>query len=107
MRSVFLAIASIISAFAATLCCLPALVFLIFGSTFTLFGFTEQLSEFRGILSILALVCLTLSIFYFFKKDRSCSLKKTGKKWLLIYVFLAVFVFILLSYPEVLGAIYA
>lgn len=107
MKSVLLAIASLISAFAATLCCLPALIFLVFGSTFTLFGFAEQLSQFRWILSLLALVCFGLSAFYFFKKDKSCSLKKTGKKWLLVYIFLAIFVFILLSYPEVLGAIYA
>ncbi|QCD52881.1 mercuric transporter MerT family protein [Campylobacter sp. RM16192] len=109
MRSVFLAIASIISAFAATLCCLPALVFLIFGATFSLLGSEaiESLTALRPYFTALALICFVASGFYMFKKQKSCDIKNRSKKWVLIYILLAVFVIILLSYPEVLGAFYA
>ncbi|WP_445142226.1 aryl sulfotransferase [Campylobacter sp.] len=93
----------------ATLCCLPALVFLIFGATFSLLSSEaiESLSALRPYFTALALICFAASGFYLFKKQKSCDIKNRGKKWIFVYVLLALFVIILLSYPEVLGAFYA
>ena len=50
MKGFWLALASVISALAATLCCLPALLFLIFGASFSLLSSEaiESLTELCG-----------------------------------------------------------
>lgn len=108
MRGICLVLASIISAAAATICCLPALVFLIFGATFTLLSgeAIDNLTTLRPYFTAFAIICFTVSAFYFFKKPKACSVENRRKKWIFIYVFLAFFVIILLSYPEILGKIY-
>ena len=108
MKGFWLALASVASALAATLCCLPALLFLLFGASFSLLSSEaiESLTELRPYFTALAAICFAASTFYFFKKPKSCDLANRRKKWIFIYVFLAVFVIILLSYPEVLGKIY-
>ena len=107
-RSLWLIFAAIFSAIAATFCCLPALLFLIFGASFSLLSSEaiESLTELRPYFTALAAICFAASAFYFFKKPKSCDIANRRKKWIFIYVFLAVFVIILLSYPEVLGKIY-
>ena len=83
-------------------------LFLIFGASFSLLSSEaiESLTELRPYFTALAAICFAASAFYFFKKPKSCDIANRRKKWIFIYVFLAVFVIILLSYPEVLGKIY-
>ena len=70
MKGFWLALASVISALAATLCCLPALLFLIFGASFSLLSSQaiESLTELRPyftalnkILSILLLASVAFA----------------------------------------------
>ena len=70
MKSFWLALASVASALAATLCCLPALLFLIFGASFSLLSSEaiESLTELRPYFTALAAICFAASAFYFFKK---------------------------------------
>lgn len=107
MKGFWLALASVISALAATLCCLPALLFLIFGASFSIFSGAEALEGYRAPLSALALFCFALSAFFFFKKPRACSLQSGRKKWILIYVLLGALLAFMLTYPEILGGLYA
>lgn len=107
MKNFNLLLISFASAFMATLCCLPALLFLIFGFSFTAFGFAENLAEFRTLLSVISVICFMLWAFYVFKKQKSCPLNRSYKKLALVCLILAIFIGFLLSYPEILGAIYA
>ena len=106
-RSLWLIFAAIFSAVAATFCCLPALLFLIFGASFSIFSGAEALEGYRAPLSTLALFCFALSAFFFFKKSRACSLQSRRKKWILIYVLLGALLAFMLTYPEILGGLYA
>ena len=106
-RSLWLAFAAIFSAVAATFCCLPALLFLIFGASFSIFSGAEALEGYRVPLSVLALFCFALSAFFFFKKPRTCSLQSGRKKWILIYALLGALLAFMLTYPEILGGLYA
>ena len=105
-RSLWLIFAAIFSAVAATFCCLPALLFLIFGASFSIFSGAEALEGYRAPLSALALFCFALSAFFFFKKSRACSLQSGRKKWILIYVLLGALLAFMLTYPEILGELY-
>ena len=109
LKGLFLAAASIVSAAVATMCCLPALVFLIFGASFSLLSSEaiESLTELRPYFTALAVICFVLSGVYFLKKPKACGIGVKRKKRLLIYAFLAFLVIVLLSYPEILGAFYA
>ena len=106
-RSLWLIFAAIFSAVAATFCCLPALLFLIFGASFSIFSGAEALEGYRAPLSVLALFCFALSAFFFFKKPRACSLQSRRKKWILIYALLGALLAFMLTYPEILGGLYA
>ena len=106
-RSLWLIFAAIFSAVAATFCCLPALLFLIFGASFSIFSGAEALEGYRAPLSALALFCFALSAFFFFKKPRACSLQSRRKKWILIYALLGALLAFMLTYPEILGGLYA
>ena len=106
-RSLWLAFAAIFSAVAATFCCLPALLFLIFGASFSIFSGAEALEGYRVPLSALALFCFALSAFFFFKRPRTCSLQSGRKKWILIYALLGALLAFMLTYPEILGELYA
>ncbi|WP_297896516.1 aryl sulfotransferase [uncultured Campylobacter sp.] len=106
-RSLWLIFAAIFSAIAATFCCLPALLFLIFGASFSIFSGAEALEGYRAPLSALALFCFALSAFFFFKKPRACSLQSGRKKWILIYALLGALLAFMLTYPEILGGLYA
>ena len=96
-RSLWLIFAAIFSAVAATFCCLPALLFLIFGASFSIFSGAEALEGYRA----------PLSAFFFFKKPRACSLQSGRKKWILIYALLGALLAFMLTYPEILGGLYA
>ena len=106
-RSLWLIFAAIFSAVAATFCCLPALLFLIFGASFSIFSGAEAFGDYRAPLSALALFCFALSAFFFFKKPRACSLQSGRKKWILIYALLGALLAFMLTYPEILGGLYA
>ena len=105
--SLWLIFAAIFSAIAATFCCLPALLFLIFGASFSIFSGAEAFGDYRAPLSALALFCFALSAFFFFKKPRACSLQSGRKKWILIYALLGALLAFMLTYPEILGGLYA
>lgn len=106
-RSLWLIFAAIFSAVAATFCCLPALLFLIFGASFSIFSGAEAFGDYRAPLSALALFCFALSAFFFFRRPRACSLQSGRKKWILIYALLGALLAFMLTYPEILGGLYA
>lgn len=105
--SLWLIFAAIFSAIAATLCCLPALLFLIFGASFSIFSGIEAFAAYRALLSILAVVCFVSSLVFFLRRPRSCPLGASRKKWFAIYVLLGFLLALLLFYPEILGELYA
>jgi len=98
---------SVISAVAATLCCLPALVFLLFGASFAFLGVFEPLGAYRAYFTVFAIVFFVLFSFYFFKKKVACPIKKVRTRRLIFYIFLFLILVFLLSYPEILGSFYA
>ncbi|MGG7047881.1 MULTISPECIES: aryl sulfotransferase [unclassified Campylobacter] len=104
IKFIFLAI---VSAFMATLCCLPALLFVLFGTSFSFLSFLEPLSQYRTIFTMLSLVSFGVSIFYIFFNQNTCSLDSRRKRWYVIYALLGFLLVILLFYPEILGELYA
>lgn len=107
MRAFWLILTSIGSAIGATLCCLPALLFLLFGTSFSFLSWTQNLYEYRIPLSIVAVICFVISGVALFYKPKSCNLSYKKKKWILIYILFGVILLLLLTYPELLGEIYA
>ena len=98
---------AVASAFSATLCCLPALLFLLFGTSFGLLSWADALAEYRWILSGAAIAFFALSGYYLFRRPQgACSLAARKKRWAFIYVMVGVILLILLAYPEILGKIY-
>ncbi|MDO5666471.1 MAG: hypothetical protein Q4G44_01460 [Alcaligenaceae bacterium] len=94
------------SAVAATLCCLPALLFLLFGSSFGLLSLVGPLEKFRILLSVLALLCFAAFIWAHFFRQR-CGLNRGLRGRRLALVVLVFFgLILLLFYPELLGAFY-
>lgn len=88
-----------LSALLATSCCMPALLFLLFGVSFGFLSFLEYLSPFRIPLSLLSLAILYLSW-----RSQRCSVFtcKLQKRNLYVWIYglvLGAIVFILL-YPE-------
>lgn len=104
---VWLILTSITSAVAATLCCLPALLFLLFGTSFSALSVFEPLGEYRTYFSVFAVCCFGLSLFFTFFKRDSCAVGACKKRWYLIYVLVAILLVFLLAYPEILGSLYA
>lgn len=90
----------------ATFCCLPALLFLLFGSSFGLLVLLAPLEAFRPLLTVLALLSFAFFVWArFFRK--SCALNKRFNARSLIFVILAFLgLLLLLFYPEILGAWY-
>ncbi|CAM5191217.1 hypothetical protein OURE66S_03153 [Oligella ureolytica] len=94
------------SAVAATLCCLPALLFLLFGSSFGLLAIVAPLEKYRLLLSLLAFVCFAVFVWAKFYR-KSCGLRQglKGRSWWLVSLaFLALM--LLLLYPEMIGVFY-
>ncbi|TLD82857.1 aryl sulfotransferase [Helicobacter sp. MIT 11-5569] len=91
---------------AASLCCLPALLFLLFGFSFGIGA--EFLTPYRPLLILLSLLCFAL-YFYFgiLKCDCKNSCINSSKKLKLISgLFLFVILLVVLFYPEILGWLY-
>ncbi|CAD7287360.1 hypothetical protein LMG7974_00257 [Campylobacter majalis] len=105
MRKFWLIFLSFVSAVAASLCCLPALLFLLFGTSFGFLAQAQYLYEYRWWLSVFSIFCFVLYVFYMFKQNKSCNASfKTKSKILLIFGF--VVLNLLLFYPEILGYFY-
>lgn len=94
------------SAVVATFCCLPALLFLLFGSSFGLLSIVAPLEKFRPLFSVLALLSFGIFIWVgFFRK--SCGLNRGLRGRRLVSVLVAFLgLMLLLFYPEILGALY-
>lgn len=106
-RSIWLIFTAIGSAFAATLCCLPALLFLLFGTSFSFLSWAEAMSEYRWALSAVAVTCFVLSAGFLFRSPTHCKVGAGRKKWIFIYVLIGFLLVLLLAYPEILGRFYA
>ncbi|MBE3022295.1 aryl sulfotransferase [Campylobacter sp. RM13119] len=106
MKHVWFIITSAISAFMATLCCLPALLFLLFGTSFSFLSWTSAFYEYRTFFSILSVIFFVASAFFVFYKPKSCALNYAKKKWIFIYVLLGILIVFMLVYPELLGDFY-
>ena len=62
-RGLWFLAAAVFSSLAATLCCLPALLFLIFGASFSFLSWADALSDFRGVFSAFGVACFAASAF--------------------------------------------
>lgn len=96
-----------ISAVGATFCCLPALLFLLFGSSFGLVAVFTSLEALRPILSGLALLSFAVYVWArFFRKQ--CALRhRLTLRSLCFIVLLFLGLMLLLFYPEILGLWYS
>ena len=88
-----------ISALLATACCLPALLFLLFGLSFGFLSFLESLSSFRIPLTLLSLFILFLSYRVHRQKNLTCKMQKRNAYVWLYALILGSIMFILL-FPE-------
>ena len=96
MRGIF---AALLSAFLATACCLPPLLFLVFGASFGFLSFLEILTPFRIPLSLLSLALLYVSWRAYTQKCFTCKVQKRTRYIWIYGVILTLMVAILL-YPE-------
>ncbi len=102
-EKIFLALAYIFGV-VATLCCLPALLFLLFGFSFGFLG-VEFLSAYRLPLSVVALGFFGAYLWNFQRcKKNLCQSKVKAAIFQISCALLLVFV---LFYPEILGVFYA
>lgn len=90
---------ALVSAILATLCCLPPLLFLLFGISFGFLSFLETLTPFRIPLSLFSLTILWFSWRTYRTKCVTCNLQKKKQYGWMYGVILGVMVLILL-YPE-------
>ena len=104
--SIFWLVGAFVSALVATFCCLPALLFLLFGSSFGLLAILGPLEKYRVVLSVLALLCFVIFIWARFYRA-SCELNRGLRGRSLVLVLIAFFALsLLLFYPEIIGAFY-
>jgi len=80
---------------------------LLAGTSFLAFWHIIYLYEYRVPLSIVAVICFVISGIALFYKPKSCNLSYKKKKWILVYILFGVILLLLLTYPELLGEIYA
>lgn len=94
------------SAFVATFCCLPALLFLIFGTSFGLLSILAPLEKLRFLFSVLALASFAVFIWArFYRKHCGINRGLKGRRLgFVVAVFLGLI--LLLFYPEILGFLY-
>ncbi|NLK65950.1 MAG: aryl sulfotransferase [Campylobacteraceae bacterium] len=106
---IWLIIGAFTSAILATSCCLPALVFLLFGSSFAALSVFEPLTKYRWVLSAISFLFFVLFVYFkFIKKCSSCEITKKSKLKSAVMLFIAFLVFVfILFYPEILGWVYA
>lgn len=91
-------VGAFLSAVAATACCLPPLLFLIFGVSFSFLGFLELLTPYRIPLTLLSLLFLVLA---FRKRKMECVCEVTQKRYRLFGIVMVVVIAVILIYPEV------
>lgn len=104
---IWLGVTALLGALLASSCCLPALAFLIFGSSFGFLSIFEPLHKFRWVLTGFSIVFFVLFVkFRYFRKceDGSCKVGSKGEIFgVVVFGILLVFI---LFYPEILGVIY-
>ncbi|MDY0320703.1 MAG: hypothetical protein WHU93_01100 [Arcobacteraceae bacterium] len=92
---------ALFASFLSTLCCLPPLLFILFGVSIGSFGFLTSLEFVRIPLAVLGVGLVALALFYR-NKARICSCnKRISYKTKAIYVTIFFVVSILLFYPEI------
>jgi mercuric ion transport protein len=92
---------ALFASFLSTLCCLPPLLFLLFGVSIGSFGFLTSWEFLRIPLAVLSIVLVALALFYR-NRTQSCSCnQKTSYKTKAIYVTIFFLVSIFLFYPEI------
>ena len=90
---------ALVSAILATLCCLPPLLFLLFGISFGFLSFLETLSPLRIPLSLFSLTILWFSWRTYRTKCVTCNLKKRNS-YLWLYAMALSLILLILLYPE-------
>ena len=90
---------ALFSALAATACCLPPLLFLLFGISFGALSFLETLTPFRIPLSLLSLLILWLSWRSYAHHTFTCNPQKR-RRYLWFYSIILGVVLVILLYPE-------
>lgn len=87
------------TAILATTCCLPPLLFLLFGISFGFLSFAEFLTPFRIPLSLFSLFILWLSWRTYRHQRFTCNLQKR-KRYLWFYGIVLGAILVILLYPE-------
>ena len=90
---------ALLSAFLATACCLPPLLFLVFGASFGFLSFLEVLTPFRLPLSLFSLVLLYVSWRAYTQKCFTCKVQKRPY-YIWIYSIVLTLIMVILLYPE-------
>lgn len=95
-------LSAFISALLATACCLPALLFLLFGLSFGFLSFLESLTPFRVPLTLLSLLILYLSYRAHRQKNNTCNPQKR-RYFLMLYTVILGVIMMILLFPELSG----
>ena len=90
---------ALFTAVLATTCCLPPLLFLLFGVSFGFLSFAESLSPFRIPLSLFSLLILWFSWRSYKAQCLTCNLQKR-KVYAWIYATVLGVILLVLLYPE-------
>ncbi|MBV5277705.1 MAG: hypothetical protein J0647_01420 [Campylobacteraceae bacterium] len=90
---------ALVSAFLATACCLPPLLFLVFGVSFGFLSFLEFLTPLRLPLSLFSLVILYFSWRAYTQKCFTCKVQKRTR-YLWFYSIVLMSIVVILVYPE-------
>lgn len=95
-------VASFFSAFLATLCCLPAFLFIFFGISSTWFAYMTSLEFLRIPMSLVSLGFFIFGILSL-RKKQSCTLDKKQKvRSIILLSILFLSLAFLLFYPEII-----
>lgn len=96
MRGIF---GALVASLFATACCLPPLLFLVFGVSFGFLSFLEVLTPFRIPLSLFSVLILYVSWRAYTHKCFTCKVqKRTRYVW--IYGIVLTLIVVILLYPE-------
>ncbi|MBN1839282.1 MAG: aryl sulfotransferase [Campylobacterales bacterium] len=90
---------ALFTAVLATTCCLPPLLFLLFGISFGFLSFAESLSPFRIPLSLFSLLILWFSWRSYTAQCFTCNLQKR-KLYAWMYAMVLGVILVILIYPE-------
>ena len=96
MRGIF---SALVASLFATACCLPPLLFLVFGVSFGFLSFLEVLTPFRIPLSLFSVLILCVSWRAYTQKCVTCKVQKRTRYGWMYGIVLTLIVAILL-YPE-------